>query len=144
VPHAPRRATFRTELRAAPTVLLVLVCLLAGIPAAVALTPSQEVAVLGQHLAVGARAPSLSLAGPAQLAQIGNTEFDLPRLQVRGPLRPRLVIGPVQRNEAAAQAFDPQARSRAVGAVADGFVRWYALGGLGLLLLTLAAAAAGG
>lgn len=136
------------ELRSWPTLLLVAVCLGAGIPATVALTPPQEVVAVGQPLAVGARAPSLSISGPAQLVQIGNTALDLPRLQVTGPLRPRLELGPIRRNAAAAQVFDPltraQVQAQAVSSLVDGFVRWYVLGGLGLVVFTLAAAAGAG
>jgi hypothetical protein len=136
------------ELRSWPTLLLVSFCLVVGVPVTVALTPDQQVVALGQHLAVGARTPTPTLAGPAQLVQIGNTALDLPRLRVAGPLRPRLVIGPVQRNAEAARVFDPQAsaaaQGQARGDVARGFLRWYLWGGLGLLLFTIAAAAGAG
>jgi hypothetical protein len=136
------------ELRAWPTVLLVAFCLLIGVPVTVALTPEQDVVALGQHLSVGARTPTLSLSGPAQLVQIGNTELDMPRLRIHGPLRPRLTMGPVQRNAAAAQVFDPltsaQAQAQAIDNVTRGFLRWYLWGGLGLLLFALAAAAGAG
>ena len=50
-----------------------------------------------------------------------------------GPLRPQLTLGPVQRNAAAAEVFDPQAgpraRAEAAAAVRDGFLDWYLLGG---------------
>ncbi|MGE0300153.1 MAG: hypothetical protein AB7R99_26080 [Pseudonocardia sp.] len=142
------RPTLLRELRAWPTVLLVLFCLGVGIPVTVALTPAQELVAFGQHVSVGARPPSLTLAGPAQLVQIGNTELDVERVRVYGPLRPRLTLGPVQRNAAAAVAFDPEAgppaRAAAVDAVADAYVTWYAWGGVGLLVFTLAAAAAAG
>jgi hypothetical protein len=115
------------ELRSWPTLLLVTSCLVVGVPVTVALTPDQQVVALGQHLAVGARTPTPTLAGPAQLVQIGNTALDLPRLRVAGPLRPRLVIGPVQRNAEAARVFDPQASAAAQGQarvdVARGFLR---------------------
>jgi GDSL-like Lipase/Acylhydrolase family len=128
-----------------PTLLLVLCCLGVGIPVTVALTPGQEIVALGQHITVGARPPQLSLSGPARLVQVGNTELDVQRLQVVGPLRPQLVMGPVQRNAAAAAVFDPQvgpgARADAVTAVRDGFLTWYLLGGAGLLAFTLAASA---
>lgn len=135
----------RRELRSWPTVALVLFCILLGIPATIVLTPDQELTVAGQHLSVGARTPSLSLSGPAQLVQIGNTELDIAPLQVYGPLRPRLTLGPVQRSAAAAAALDP-ATSKEVGTVArstigQGFVRWYAWATLGLLAFTLAATA---
>ena len=111
----------------------------------VALTPGQEIVAFGQHLTVGARPPELSLAGPARLVQVGNTALDVQRLRVVGPLRPQLTLGPVQRNAAAADIFDPQAgpraRAEAAAAVRDGYLTWYLLGGLGLIAFTLAAAA---
>jgi hypothetical protein len=129
-------------------VLLIGFCLLVGLPVTVALTPAQDVVALGQHLAVGARTPSLTVAGPAQLVQIGNTELDMPRLRIYGPLRPRLTMGPVQRNADAARVFDPltsaQAQAEAIDHVTTGFLRWYVSGGLGLLAFALAAAAAAG
>jgi len=129
-------------------VLLVLFCIGVGIPVTVALTPAQELVAVGQHVSVGARDPSLSLAGPAQLVQIGNTALDVDRVQVYGPLRPQLTLGPVQRNAAAAAVFDPQAgppaRAAAADAVADGFVAWYVWAGVGLLAFTVVAAAAAG
>lgn len=122
--------------------------LVAGIPAAIAFTPDQELVVLGQHVSVGARAPSLSLSGPAQLVQIGNTELDVPHLTVHGPLRPRLTMGPVQRNDAAAEVLDPRT-SRQAGAEAGsklrrGFLQWYLWAGLGLLAVALALCAIAG
>jgi hypothetical protein len=72
----------------------------------------------------------------------------MPRLRIHGPLRPRLTMGPVQRNAAAAQVFDPltsaQAQAQAIDNVAGGFLRWYLSGGLGLLVFALAAAAGAG
>ncbi len=72
----------------------------------------------------------------------------MPRLRIHGPLRPRLTMGPVQRNAAAAQVFDPltsaQAQAQAIDNVTRGFLRWYLWGGLGLLLFALAAAAGAG
>jgi hypothetical protein len=145
---APRRPSLLRELRAWPTVALVTFCLAVGLPVTVALTPEQDVVALGQHLAVGARAPTPTLVGPAQLVQIGNTELDMPRLRVYGPLRPRLTMGPVQRNRDAARVFDPltsaQAQAEAIDNVTRGFVRWYVWGGLGLLAFALAAAAGAG
>jgi hypothetical protein len=129
-------------------VLLVFFCLAVGIPVTVALTPAQEFVAFGQHISVGARTPSPSLSGPAQLVQIGNTELDVDRVQVYGPLRPQLTLGPVQRNAAAAAVFDPQtgppARVAAVDAVADAYLAWYVWAGVGLLAFTAAAAAAAG
>jgi hypothetical protein len=144
----PRRPGLLRELRAWPTVLLMAFCLVVGLPVTVALTPGQEVVALGQHLTVGARTPTPTIAGPAQLVQIGNTELDMPRLRIYGPLRPRLTMGPVQRNAAAARVFDPltsaQAQADAIDNVTRGFLRWYVWGGLGLLAFSLAAAAAAG
>jgi GDSL-like Lipase/Acylhydrolase family len=143
-----RRAGLLRELRSWPTVLLVAFCLVVGLPVTVALTPPQDVVALGQHLAVGARTPTPTIAGPAQLVQIGNTELDLPRLRIYGPLRPRLTMGPVQRNADAARVFDPltsaQAQAEAIDNVTRGFLRWYIWGGLGLLAFSLAAAAGAG
>ena len=145
---AVRRPGLLRELRSWPTVVLVAFCLVVGVPVTVALTPAQDVLALGQHLAVGARTPTPTLAGPAQLVQIGNTELDMPRLRIYGPLRPRLTMGPVQRNPAAARVFDPltsaQAQAEAIDNVTRGFLRWYLWGGLGLLLFSLAAAAVAG
>ena len=145
---AVRRPGLLRELRSWPTAALVAFCLVVGLPVTVALTPAQDVLALGQHLAVGARTPAPTLAGPAQLVQIGNTELDMPRLRVYGPLRPRLTMGPVQRNPAAARVFDPltsaQAQAEAIDNVTRGFLRWYLWGGLGLLLFSLAAAAGAG
>jgi hypothetical protein len=133
------------ELRSWPTLLLVLFCLGIGVPTAVLLTPAQDLEVFGQHISVGARPPQLSVAGPAQLVQVGNTALDVDRLRVYGPLRPQLTMGPVQRNAAAAAVFDPgegpKAGAAAISAVTTGFATWYVLGGLGLVAFTLAAAA---
>ena len=136
------------ELRAWPTLLLIAFCLGVGLPVTVTLTPEQDVVALGQHLAVGARTPTPTLAGPAQLVQIGNTELDMPRLRIYGPLRPRLTMGPVQRNKDAARVFDPltgaQAQAEAIDHVTRGFLRWYLWGGVGLLAFAVAAAAGAG
>jgi hypothetical protein len=147
-PAAARRPGLLRELRSWPTLALLAFCLVVGLPVTVALTPAQDVVALGQHLAVGARTPTPTLAGPAQLVQIGNTELDMPRLHVYGPLRPRLTMGPVQRNKDAARVFDPltsaQAQAEAIDNVTRGFLRWYVWGGLGLLAFSLAAAAGAG
>jgi lysophospholipase L1-like esterase len=118
-------------------------CLLVGMPVVVALTPAQDVDAFGQHVTVGARPPQPTLVGPARLVQVGNTALELDRLQVYGPLRPQLTMGPVQRNADSDAVFDPQQAPRvaaaAVGAVTGGFVTWFVWGGLGLLAFTLAA-----
>ncbi|HEY2723634.1 MAG TPA: GDSL-type esterase/lipase family protein [Pseudonocardiaceae bacterium] len=133
------------ELRSWPTVLVLVLCLFAGIPLVVALTPDQQLQVLGQNIGVGAQEPQLSLSGPAQLVQTGNTRLDLRELQVFGPLRPRLSLGPVQRNAAAARILDPntsrQAQSDAVHTLADGYLHWYLWGAVGVLAFALATSA---
>jgi GDSL-like Lipase/Acylhydrolase family len=136
------------ELRSLPTLLLVASCLVVGIPLTILLTPSQELTVAGQHLSVGARAPSPSLSGPAQLVQIGNTKLDISRLQVYGPLRPQLTLGPVQRGAAMAAIVDPakreQVKVEAMNTIGEGFIRWYGWATLGLLAFTVAATAVAG
>jgi lysophospholipase L1-like esterase len=138
------RAVLR-EAVSVPTVVLMLFCLLIGIPATIILTPDQEISVAGQSIAVGARTPSLSVSGPAQLVQIGNTKLDIAPLHVYGPLRPQLTLGPVQRNPEAAAALNPdtgsQVRAAAVSSVGKGFLRWYVWASAGLLAFTLAATA---
>jgi hypothetical protein len=119
---------------------------LVGIPFTILLTPDQELTVAGQTISVGARVPSLSVAGPAQLVQIGNTKLDITPLQVYGPLRPRLTLGPVQRNADAAAALDPakgqEVRASAVTTLGNGFGRWYLWATLVLLGFIIAATAA--
>jgi hypothetical protein len=133
------------EARSPVTLLLVVFCLLGGIPTAILLTPSQNVTVAGQRVAVSARVPSLSVSGPAQLVQIGNTNLDIPALHVYGPLRPKLTLGPIQRNAAASAVLNPatnkQARAAAVSSVGNGFLRWYAWATLVLFAFTLTATA---
>ena len=130
------------ELRSWPTLVLLLFCVLVGIPVTILLTPSQQVVAVGQHLSLGGRAPSLSISGPAQLVQVGNTELDISRLEVLGPLRPQLTMGPVLRNDAAAAVLDPAtsagAQQDAVTTVGDGFLRWYVWGAIGLAVFALA------
>jgi hypothetical protein len=129
-------------------VVLSVVCALLAIPVAIALTPAQRVVVAGQEVFVGARRPTVSISGPAQLAQIGNTELDIVALQVYGPLRPRLTIGPIQRNAAAAQVLDPAtshaAGDQAVAALVGGFVRWFIWATVILLAMTTGALAVAG
>lgn len=133
------------EARSWRTLLVLALCLFAGIPLVVALTPDQQLQVLGQSVAVGAQDPQLSLSGPAQLVQTGNTALDLRELQVYGPLRPRLSLGPVQRNQEAARMLDPDtsraAQSDAAHTLIDGFARWYAWGAVGIVAFALAASA---
>ena len=136
------------ELRSWSTLVLLVVCLLVGLPATIALTPAQDVTALGQHVALGARTPTPSLSGPAQLVQVGNTHLDIAPLQVWGPMRPQITLGPVQRNAAAAQVLDPDrtaaARADAATTLTNGFLRWYGFGALGLVVVCLALCAGAG
>jgi hypothetical protein len=124
--------------------VLIALSLFVGIPATILLTPDQPLTVAGQTLFVSARPPSFSISGPAQLVQIGNTRLDLTPLQIYGPLRPRLTLGPVQRNAAATAAFNPDTRrtlgNTATHAIAAGYVRWYAFATVGLIAFVLLAA----
>lgn len=138
-PRALRRRSW-------PTILLTLFCLTVGIPTAVALTPDRDLVAFGQYIAVGMAPPDLSVTGPAQIVQVGNTTLDVDRIQVVGPLRPQLTLGPVQRNAGAAALFEPDAAAAqgraAIDDLTGAFLSWYLWAGLGLLLFTLAASAA--
>lgn len=133
------RAVLR-EARSWPTALLVVVTAVIAIPVTVLLTPGQEVVTLGQHITVKARPPSFSLAGPAQVVQIGNTSLDVPKLKVYGPVRPRLEMGPAVRSEEAAAALNPStshgAQSSAARTIGGGWLRWCGWGYLVLLGVT--------
>jgi hypothetical protein len=133
------------EVRSLPTLLLVLGTALAAIPIALLLTPGQEVVTLGQHITVKARPPDLSVRGPAQIVQIGNTSLDVPRLQVYGPVRPRLEMGPAVRSEEAAQSLNPStsahAQSAAARTIGGGWLRWCGWGYLVVLGVTAGLAA---
>ncbi|MCE3553176.1 GDSL-type esterase/lipase family protein [Pseudonocardia sp. RS11V-5] len=135
------RALLR-EARSVPTLLLAAGILIVGLPLVVVLTPPQHVRVFGQDIALSARPPDPSLSGPAQLVQLGNTRFDLRDIQVHGPLRPRLALGPIQRGPAAAAALSPDSpqptRSSIVDTLVRGFVTWYLWGLLGMVLVALA------
>ncbi len=135
-----------------PSVLLLLAAAGLAIPTAIALTPPQETTVAGQYVGVGAVTPSGGWLGdlgdlvdgwpwtwpgavadgsrgPARIEQIGNTTVDLEHVQVRGPLRPQLELGPLVRTRAAEQLLDPKerpaARDRAVRSVTTAFRTWY-------------------
>jgi lysophospholipase L1-like esterase len=138
-------AALLREARSWPTILLVLGTLLTAIPGAVLLTPGQEVVTFGQHILVKARPPDLSLSGPAQIVQIGNTSLDIPRLHVTGPLRPRLEMGPAVRSPEVAGFVDPStsggAQSAAARTIGGGWVRWCAWGYLVALGISVGLAA---
>ncbi len=134
-----RSVSWWREARSVPTLLLVVGLLLVGLPLVAVLTPAQHVEVLGQDVAVGARIPPPSLAGPAQLVQLGNTAFDLRGTEIYGPLRPRLALGPLQRGAAAAAATDLGSATSTERTLTDrlvgGFLTWYAWGTLGVVLV---------
>jgi hypothetical protein len=141
----PTRGVLR-ELVSGPSLVLVLVCLVLGLPATILITPDQHVTVAGQDIGVGARIPTLSWSGPAQLVQIGNTQLDIVPLRVIGPLRPKLTLGPVQRNAEAVAALQPDKRAdtrrEAVDDITGAFIRWYLWAALILLALTTGLVAA--
>ena len=120
------------------TALTLLACVAVAIPVAIELTPAHETTVAGQYLGVGASAGIDDLKGPAELQQLGETTVDLDRIQVHGPLRPRLEVGPLVRTREADELLDPKsgpaAQKRALGAVTGAFRTWY-LEATGLLLL---------
>jgi lysophospholipase L1-like esterase len=143
-----RSSAVLRELRSVPTLVVVAICLFVGIPLTIGLTPGQQLTVAGQHFTVGARDPSLSLSGPAQLVQIGNTRLDIARLTIYGPLRPQLTLGPVQREAAVSTLRDSErrraAQTEAADTVSAGFLRWYGWATLGLLAFVLAVTAVAG
>ncbi|WP_226353239.1 hypothetical protein [Pseudonocardia sp. ICBG601] len=74
----PTRATSRSwprallrEARSLPTLLLLALIAVVGVPLVILLTPENHVEVFGQDVGVGARVPPLTLSGPAQIAQLG-------------------------------------------------------------------------
>lgn len=137
----PGPSALLRESRSLPTLVLAAGLLLVGLPVVAVLTPAQHITVLGQDIAVGARVPTPSLSGPAQLVQLGNTAFDVRGVEIYGPLRPRVALGPIRRGDAAAAAvgLDPAAQTRALAdRLVDGFVTWYAWGALGMVLVALA------
>lgn len=142
---APRRSWWRALLREArslPTLLLVGLIAVVGVPLVVVLTPAHHVTVLGQDVAVGARVPPPDLRGPAQIAQLGNAEFDLPAVEVWGPIRPRLAIGPLQRPADNGPLLGPGTAEDAGAAMqrlTEGFTVWYLWGAAGIVLAALLA-----
>lgn len=112
--------------------LMLAVCIGLAIPVTIMLTPSQETTVAGQYVATRGVTPPggwFSEAGPARIRQIGNTTLDIEKVQVHGPLRPQLELGPLVQTRAASQLLDPEkgpaARQRAIDAVTGSFQTWY-------------------
>lgn len=133
--------TLGRELRSPVTLLLVVVCVVTGVWAALVLTPDQDVEAFGQQISVGAQPPTATPSGPPRIVQIGNTSFDVPDVTIYGPLRPQLSIGPVQRNETAGRAVESLAEGSspadALAAIVAGFERWYAWATLVLVAVVL-------
>ncbi|MFG1636625.1 GDSL-type esterase/lipase family protein [Pseudonocardia alni] len=133
------RALLR-EARSLPTLALLGLIAVVGVPLVILLTPENHVEVFGQDVGVGARVPPLTLSGPAQIAQLGNAEFDLTTVQVWGPIRPRLSIGPLKRPADNGPVLGPHTVDGAGDAVRDlgeGFVTWYLWGAAGMVLVAL-------
>ena len=144
----PRLRALLREARSLPTVALLALIAVAGVPLVIMLTPEKHVEVFGQDIGVGARVPPLSLSGPAQIVQLGNAEFDLTEIEVYGPIRPRLSIGPLTRPPDngplldAQSADDPGGVDAAVHELTEGFATWYLWGAAGMVLTALLGSAA--
>lgn len=110
------------------TAVLAAVVVAGAVPLAIVLTPDKGTVVAGQYVAIGG-AVGPGLTGPGQMQQIGRTRIDLPGLQVRGPLRPEVVLGPLVQTGEVSQLLDPhdgpQARHRAVVAVTSAARTWF-------------------
>lgn len=127
-----------------PAVLTLVLAVLVAIPAAILLTPSRDVTVAGQQLGVRGTTPASGWfggwSGPARLKQIGETVVDLRPIQVRGPLRPEIQVGPLVKDEDVQALLDPRhgpkARNAAIDAVTGAFRAWYVLATLLLLGIT--------
>lgn len=122
--------------------LLLALIVVVGVPLVVVLTPEHQVTVFGQDVAVSARVPPPDLHGPAQIAQLGNAEFDLPDVDVWGPVRPRLAIGPLRRPADNGSLLGPGTGGDAADAVhtlVDGFLTWYLWGAAGIVVAALLA-----
>lgn len=113
--------------------VLACLCALVAIPAAIALTPAQGTTVAGQQVDVRGTTPAGGWLGgwrgPATVKQIGQTVVDLEPVQIRGPLRPQLQLGPVVRQQDLGDLLDPRhgpsQRDHAVHTVTSAFLRWY-------------------
>ncbi|MEJ2886714.1 GDSL-type esterase/lipase family protein [Actinomycetospora aeridis] len=136
-----RLGGFGRELRSPVTLLLVVACTVAGVWAALALTPDQDVEAFGQRISVGAQPPTATVSGPPRIVQVGNTSLDVPDVTIYGPLRPQLSIGPVQRSETAGAAVESLAEGRspadALSAIVTGFEEWFGKATLILVAVVL-------
>lgn len=130
----------------APSIALAALGVFVAVPAAIALTPAQGTIVAGQHVDVRATTPSTGWLdagrGPATVRQIGQTVVELSPLQIRGPLRPQLKLGPLVRQQDIGELLDPRhgraERHHAVHAVTGAFLRWYLAATLMLAFVLLA------
>ena len=128
------------------SVLLAAASVLVAVPAAIAITPAQGTTVAGQHLDVRASTPATgwldSWRGPATIKQIGQTVVELAPVQIRGPLRPQLELGPLVRQQDLDELLDPRTgpaeRDQALHAITSTFLRWYAVATMMLAFVTLA------
>ena len=100
----------------------------ASIAVALAVTPLQEVTVLGERIGVGAAAPSLSVSGPGEVDLFGQR---LPTaVPFTGPVRPRLALTRITLNQQLPSVFTGHDRNSpgpsAIGrAVASGWIRYF-------------------
>jgi hypothetical protein len=80
------------------------------------------------------------------LVQIGNTHLDVAPLHIVGPLRPRITLGPVQRNADAAAAFSSPTGTlhTAQDQLTGAFIHWYAWAAVILLAITVGLVALAG
>ena len=100
----------------------------ASIAVALAVTPLQQVSVVGEQIGVGAAAPSLSFSGPGEVDLFGQR---LPTtVRFTGPVRPRLTLTHITLNQQLASAFNAKhcnaAGPAAIGrALASGWTRYF-------------------
>lgn len=129
----------------APSLALALLGVFVAVPVAIALTPAQSTIVAGQQVDVRATTPPTGWLdgrrGTATLRQIGQTVVELAPLQVRGPLRPQLELGPLVRQQDLGELLDPrkgrEERDDAFHAVTHAFLRWYLAATLMLAFVVL-------
>lgn len=98
-----------------------------SIGVALAITPTQQVSVVGQTVQVGASSPSLSLSGPGQLDIFGQRLHTT--MQFAGPIRPRLVLTNITLGSQLASIFashHPSISTAVVGnALVSGWTRYF-------------------
>ena len=141
-PRTRQPVRVRRELLSWPTLVLVLICVLVAVPLTILFTPDQRVTVAGQHVYVGARPRRSRCRGRRSWCRSATPNSTSRRCGCGDRCGPRLTLGPVRRNAAAAAALDPSTggdvRKEAVSSVAGAFVAWYLWAALILLAITLA------